>query len=82
MSRRITKGYSTLNIVEHIIVKSGWEYYVTDDESGEDTRLCYVMGFENEFGYVWLPEIEPYIVSRTKNLKNLLPPEGGWNWVD
>jgi hypothetical protein len=39
------------------------------------------MGFENELGYVYLPEISPYIMTRTKNLNEVMPATG-YEWID
>lgn len=74
------KSGSKINVVEHIILKNGWEYYVTDDKHDKDTVLCLVMGFETELGDVYMPEIKPYIVSRTRDLGGLAPAEG-WEWA-
>jgi len=77
--RRMQNKYSTINVVEHIILRNGWEYYVTDDRDGS-VALCLVMGFETELGDVDLNEIKPYIVSRTRDLIDLAPCEG-WSWA-
>ena len=70
-----------LNIVEHIIIRNFWEYYVTDIPSEDpDIKCCYVMGAECELGDVYMPEIEPYIISRTKNLLGVLPAFG-FKWI-
>ena len=70
-------------VVEHIIIKNMWEYYIlkTDlDEDGDDYRTALVMGDYTEIGGVYMPEIEPHIISRTSNLDELMaPPE--WEWV-
>lgn len=70
------------DIIEHIILKNAWEYYVINTvENSVDIKFCFVMGFENEFGDVYLPEIEPYIVSRTcSELHKILPAEG-FTWL-
>lgn len=73
--------YGTIiNVVEHIILKNGWEYYVTDDSFDENTVQCLVMGFETEMGDVYMPEIKPYILSRTKHLDTIAPCQG-WEWI-
>lgn len=69
-----------INIVEHIILKNGWEYYVTNNKFNKDTVQCLVMGFETELGDVYLPEIKPYIVSRTRDLAGLAAADG-WEWA-
>jgi hypothetical protein len=71
---------SKINIVSHIILKNGWEYFVTDNKFDKDTVQCLVMGFETELGDVYLPEIKPYIVSHTNNLSEVIAAIG-WEWV-
>ncbi len=71
-----------LEISQHIITKNFWEYYLTEEETNDDdVKFGYVMGFENELGYVYLPEIKPYILSSTKNLKEVMPADG-YEWID
>lgn len=77
MGRSTTR---VLNITQHIILRNGWEYYVTDDKHNKDTVRCLVMGFETELGDVYLPELQPYIMSRTTNLADIMPAEG-YEWV-
>ncbi len=84
--RKMTKDGLTLNVVEHIILKNMWEYYIlaTEDEDtipNSDIRYALVMGFEDEIGSVSMSEIEPYIVSRTTNLNSLFPASG-YQWAD
>ncbi len=82
--RVMVKDGVELRIVEHIILKNMWEYYVTDfqpDPEQPDVIHALVMGFETEMGDVYLPEIKPYIISRTKDLHTIFPAEG-WRWKD
>lgn len=78
--RQLSKGNTILNITQHIILRNGWEYYVTDCKHNANTYQCLVMGFETEIGDVYLPEIQPYIVSRTKDLSDVMPCQD-WTWV-
>lgn len=79
--RLMSKDDVTLKVIEHIIVKNFWEYYVCDAETNEgDTKLCVVFGDETEIGDVYLPELKPYIRTRTSDLKELAPAPG-WRWV-
>lgn len=80
MRKMKTKYGSTLNVTEHIILKNGWEYYVTDDRHDKDTVRCMVMGFETEFGDVYMPELRGHIASRTTDLSDLMAAEG-CEWV-
>ena len=70
-------------VVEHIILKNMWEYYIlkTDlDEDGDKYKTALVVGDYTEIGGVDLREIEPYIISRTSDLNDVLPPPS-WKWV-
>ena len=70
-------------VVEHIMIKNMWEYYIlkTDlDEDDDKYKTALVVGDYTEIGGVYMPEIEPHIVSRTSNLNELMPPPG-WEWV-
>ena len=79
--RQMKSKYGTIiNVVEHIILKNGWEYYVTDQKFDTDIIQCVVMGFETEMGDVYMPELKGHIVSRTKDLAELAPCEG-WEWI-
>ena len=74
----------TINVVEHIITKNLWEFYIIDDPENvrpEGYVTALVMGHETEIGDVYLPEIEPYIISRTTQLDQVFPARG-WSWVE
>lgn len=80
--RRLAKGRTSgeAQIVEHVILKNWWEYYLCEpDENG--VAFGFVMGHENEWGYVDLKEIEPYVMMRTKDLYEVMPP-AGYMWED
>lgn len=68
-------GY-TINVVEHIILKNFWEYYITDDKYDDDIVRALVMGDATELGDVSLSEIRPYLLTRTKDLDSILPAIG------
>lgn len=81
-----TSSGSIRAVIGWFNLKNGWEYFVLDSEQeGKDTILfCYVMGFENEFGYVSFNEVKPYLLGmakKSKDLLDLMPPED-WEWVD
>ena len=79
--RKMQNQYgSQINIVEHIILRNGWEYYVTDNKFKDDVIQCVVMGFETEMGDVYMSELKGHIVSRTRDLTDLAPCDC-WNWV-
>lgn len=80
--RKIKNQFGTeFEVEEHLITRNMWEYYVLrDSENTAEIKLCLVMGFETEIGSVYMPEIMPYVISKTKNLRSILPPEG-CEWV-
>mgnify|MGYP001571949968 CR=1 FL=1 len=78
--RQMTKGNTILNITQHIILRNGWEYYVTDNKHDANIVQCLVMGLETELGDVDLTEIRPHMISRTKDLSEVFPCIG-WTWV-
>ena len=84
MQKIETDGNGTiLNIIEHIILRNYWEYYIIEkhqDSKDSEIETALVMGFETEIGDVYMPEIKPYVISRTNNLEGVLPPEG-WVWL-
>lgn len=71
---------SKLKVEQHIILRNGWEYYLEKADS-DGVAFGFVMGFENELGYVYVPEILPHAISRTNDLSELFPASG-WKWVD
>lgn len=80
--KRINSNDEPLEVIEHIILKNFWEYYVINNsENTDDIKLCYVLGFENEMGDVYIPEIKPYIISKTKQLNDVMPAPN-YEWID
>ena len=86
--RRMIKGNLKLDVVEHIILKNMWEYFVLSDESQNDwvsdtpdVVYALVMGFNDEIGTVSLSEIKPYVISRTSRLDEIMPASG-YQWED
>jgi len=86
--RTMTKGDLKLDVVEHIMLRNMWEYFVISDKGqndwvSNDPDIAYavVMGFETELGCISLSEIEPHIVSRTKNLEGIMPANG-YEWEE
>ena len=69
-------------IHQHIILKNFWEYYLGETDK-DGVAFGYVMGAENEWGDVYMPEIEPHILSRAKGseLDEVMPP-WGYSWED
>jgi hypothetical protein len=75
-----SEGGEPFTVHQHIMLQNHWEYYLGEtDEDG--VAFGYVMGFENEWGDVYMPEVKPYIILKTTNLKELLPP-AGYRWED
>ena len=84
--RTIVKGDQTFNVTELQITKNFWEYFILEDEYEEDRvempgniKLALVMGIETEIGDVDLEEIAPYVITKTKDLSEVMPPTG-WRW--
>jgi len=72
----------TYEVAEHIIIKNFWEYYVINSEHNtEEIKLCIVLGYATEIGDVSMEEIGPYIMSRTRDLMGILPPQD-YDWLD
>ena len=76
------EGGEPFTVHQHIILKNFWEYYLGETDK-DGVAFGYVMGIENEWGSVYLPEIEPYIVgkARENDLWHIMPPEG-YYWED
>jgi len=80
--RHMKSNYgTTIEVIEHIILRNGWEYYVTEKADEDGILFALVCGFETELGSVSLNEIKPYIVSRTKDLAEIMPATD-WTWQD
>ena len=84
--REMKKGNLNLKVVEHIILRNMWEYYVLANEPdthAPDPDIVYalVMGFEDEIGTVSMSEIKPHIFSRTTRLDEIVPATG-YSWTD
>tara|TARA_Y100000590_G_scaffold147747_2_gene169698 strand:+ start:4051 stop:4365 length:315 start_codon:yes stop_codon:yes gene_type:complete len=76
------EGGEPFTVHQHIILKNFWEYYLGETDK-DGVAFGYVMGIENEWGSVYLPEIEPYIIgqARANDLWHIMPPEG-YYWED
>jgi len=81
MRKMVDQNGTELEIVEHIMLRNMWEYYVTTDVFQDDIVMCLVMGDFTELGDVSLDEIKPYIISRTRDLANVMPADG-YRWID
>ena len=82
--RKMIKGNLKLNVVEHIILRNMWEYYILADEPdthAPDPDIVYalVMGFNDEIGTVSMSEIKPHIMTRTTDLSEIMPADG-YEW--
>ena len=71
-----------INVHEHIITVQMWEFYLEEpDENG--VSFGYVMGDENELGYIPIEQIEGFIVSRMKvDATTELMPAAGYEWEE
>lgn len=77
-----SKGGNSFAVYQHIILRNGWEYYLEEEDPNGYT-FGYVMGFANEWGSVYMPEIKSHIVSiaRGKELDYVMPPFAHY-WED
>ena len=73
---------NSFTVHQHIILKNFWEYYLGETDK-DGVAFGYVMGNENEWGSVYMPEIQPYIIgkARANDLYHIMPPEG-YYWED
>ena len=82
---RIMKNSSgSFKVVKHIVTKGFWEFYIIDNgmyKSDNDIQFAFVRGNFNEFGDISIKEIEPFIMSESTNLKNILPAPG-FHWKE
>ena len=83
--RKMIKGNLKLDVVEQIILRNMWEYFVLADEAGDkpdsDIKYALVMCFNDEIGAVSMSEIKPHVISRTDQLCDILPASG-YQWED
>jgi hypothetical protein len=79
--RKMRRGETVINVVSHVILRNFWEYYITDNHHDDDIVRALVMGFETELGDISLSEIKPYVISRTRDLTDVMPASG-WQWCD
>jgi hypothetical protein len=80
MKMKCNEFEAELNVSQHIILQNFWEYYI--EEPNEDgVAFGFVMGYENELGYVDLNEITPYAISKTDPNVDEIMPAAGWSWV-
>lgn len=78
MRKMVTPWGNTVKVIEHIILRNFWEYYVLDEPTNtEHVKCCLVMGAETECGDVDMREIAPYMITRTTKLRNVAPVSGG-----
>jgi len=79
---------TTFNVVGFFMLKNFWEYYVIKKPDKDGNMFAYVMGNEDEFGYVNLDELKPYIIqslseeqlSADPESSNCLAPPVGYHW--
>lgn len=69
----------TIEVIEHIILRNFWEIYVIEIDG--DQIFSLTLGFEDEMGYASLEELKPFIMTRTKNLEDLMAAPN-WSWVE
>ena len=81
MMRRPDTG-TIVTVYAHGITRNFWEYYILSKKPDSRQNVtAIVMGIETEMGDIHLPEIQPYLISATRNLNDIAPAQG-WEWVD
>ena len=77
-----TEGGEPFAVHQHIILRNFWEYYLGETDK-DGVAFGFVMGFENEWGSVYLPEIEPHILTKVNGaeLDEIMAPVG-YYWED
>ena len=77
-----SKGGEPFTVHQHIILRNFWEYYLGETDK-DGVAFGFVMGFENEWGSVYLPEIEPYIITKTTDMvRDEVMAPVGYYWED
>jgi hypothetical protein len=78
--RQMTSEYgSQVDVIEHVILSNLWEYYMLEEPDEHGVVLALVVGDATEVGSVWMDHIEPYIISRTTALGEIMPAPR-WAW--
>ena len=67
-----------VDVIEHIMLKNGWEYYILEAANEDGIAFALVVGSHVELGNVSISEIEPHIWSRTTDLD--IMPAPNWRW--
>lgn len=70
-----------LKIVDVFMLFNGWEYFL-EEENKDRVAFGLVCGFEDELGSVYVPEVEPHIVSKAQADVSDALPAPGWHWAD
>ncbi len=81
MKMRNVETGMVLEIEAHAILKNCWEYYfIKESNSRHPIKYALVEGFAQEIGDVDLEEIQPYLLTLTMDLNDVMPAPG-WEWV-
>jgi hypothetical protein len=79
--RRVDTG-TVVNVYSYATNQMFWEYYFLDPKPDSQKNMrAIVLGFETDMGDVHIPEIQPYLMSFTRDVSALMPAPG-WEWVD
>lgn len=79
--RRLDTG-TVVNVYSFATTRNFWEYYFLDPKPDTSKNMrAIVLGFNTDMGDVHIPEIEPYLMSFTRDMSDLMPAPG-WEWVD
>ena len=70
---------NTIKVIEHIILRNYWEYYIVEAADEDGIAFALVVGDYTELGYVSMDEIAPYIMTRTNDMDEIMPAPM-WSW--
>lgn len=68
-------GYK-MNVLEWFMLANGWEYYVTEKVGKDGIGFGLVCGFVDELGSFYMPELQPYLISSSQDLSEVMPAPG------
>ena len=81
MRQMINEHGTTVDVIEHIIIRNMWEYYILEAADEDGIAFALVVGDYTEMGSVSMDEITPYIISRTTHMEEIMPAPH-WSWGD
>jgi hypothetical protein len=84
MPRKLRRNDTNSIVTVHsfAMTRNMWEYFFLDPKPNSAKNMCAIVyGNECEMGDVHIPEIEPHLMTVSRDLADLAPPPG-WEWVE